>query len=115
ELDAIRLKLEKHFKDMQDIEFTIQEKKLFMLQCRSGKRTGTAALNMAMDMLHEGLIDERTAVKRVAPAQLDEMLHPIVDPKAEKGATVLATGLPAGPGGARGEIELRSAEHTPQL
>ncbi len=110
ELDGIRLKLERHFKDMQDIEFTIQEKKLYMLQCRSGKRTGTAALNMAMDMLHEGLIDEQTAVKRVAPAQLDEMLHPIVDPKAEKSATVLATGLPAGPGGAGGEVVFTSAD-----
>src|SRR5439155_14622150 len=109
ELDAIRLKLERHYRDMQDIEFTIQEKKLYMLQCRSGKRTGTAALNMAMDMLQEGLIDEPTAVKRVAPAQLDELLHPIVDPKAEKSATVLATGLPAGPGGARGEVVFTSA------
>jgi pyruvate,orthophosphate dikinase len=110
ELDAVRLKLEKHYRDMQDIEFTIQEKKLFMLQCRSGKRTGTAALNMATDMLREGLIDEQTVVKRVAPAQLDELLHPIVDPKAEKNATVLATGLPAGPGGARGEIVFTSAD-----
>src|ERR1051326_554773 len=79
ELDGIRLKLEKHYRDMQDIEFTIQEKKLYMLQCRSGKRTGTAALNIAMDMLHEALIDDKTAVKRVAPAQLDELLHPIVE------------------------------------
>ena len=110
ELDAVRLKLEKHYKDMQDIEFTIQEKKLFMLQCRSGKRTGTAALNMAMDMLYEDMIDEPTVVKRVAPAQLDELLHPIVDPKAEKSATVLASGLPAGPGGARGEVVFTSAD-----
>jgi pyruvate,orthophosphate dikinase len=110
ELDAVRTKLEQHYKDMQDIEFTIQEKKLYMLQCRSGKRTGTAALNVALDMLHEGLIDEKTAVKRVAPAQLDELLHPIVDPKAEKSATVLAKGLPAGPGGARGEIVFTSAD-----
>jgi phosphoenolpyruvate synthase/pyruvate phosphate dikinase len=69
---------------MLDIEFTIQDKKLFMLQCRVGKRTGTAALNMAMDMLSEKLIDEKTAVMRVAPAQLDELLHPILDQKAEK-------------------------------
>ncbi len=110
ELDAIRLKLEKHYKDMQDIEFTVQEKKLYMLQCRSGKRTGTAALNMAMDMLDEGLIDETSAVKRVAPAQLDELLHPIVDPKAEKSAPVLARGLPAGPGGAGGEVVFTSAD-----
>ncbi len=89
---------------MQDIEFTIQDGKLWMLQCRVGKRTGLAALNMAMDMLHEGLIDEKTAVMRVAPNQLDELLHPILDPKAEKGAQVIAQGLPAGPGGAVGKI-----------
>jgi pyruvate,orthophosphate dikinase len=105
QLDAIRVKLEAHFHDMQDIEFTIQEGKLWMLQCRSGKRTGTAALNMAMDMLAEGLIDEKTAVMRVAPEQLDEMLHPILNPMAEKTATVLSKkGLPAGPGGAVGTI-----------
>jgi pyruvate,orthophosphate dikinase len=110
ELDDIRLKLERHNRDMQDIEFTIQEMKLYMLQCRNGKRTGTAALNMAMDMLHEGLIDEATAVQRVAPGQLDELLHPIVDPKAEKSATVLATGLPAGPGGACGGVVFTSID-----
>ena len=80
ELDDIRLHLEEHFNDMQDIEFTIQDGKLWMLQCRIGKRTGLAALNMAMDMLEEGMIDEKTAVTRVAPAQLDEILHPILDP-----------------------------------
>jgi pyruvate,orthophosphate dikinase len=89
---------------MQDIEFTIQEGKLFMLQCRSGKRPGTAALNMAMDMLDEKLIDERTAVLRLKPAQLDELLHPIVDPKSEILARLLCKGLPAGPGGACGQI-----------
>ena len=104
ELVAIRDKLEQHYRDMQDIEFTIQEGKLYMLQCRNGKRTGTAALNMAMEMLDEGLIDESIAVTRVAPAQLDELLHPIVDPAAEKSATLFAKGLPAGPGGACGEI-----------
>jgi len=104
ELDVIRTKLGKHFKDMLDIEFTIQEGTLYMLQCRVGKRTGTAALNMAMDMLKERLIDEKTAVLRLVPAQLDELLHPIVDPAAEKSATVLAKGLPAGPGGACGQI-----------
>ena len=71
-----------------------------MLQCRNGKRTGTAALNMAMDMLHEKLIDEVTAVTRVEPAQLDELLHPIIDPAAEKDAAAIVSGLPAGPGGA---------------
>ncbi len=110
QLDDIRLRLEKHYKDMQDIEFTIQEKKLYMLQCRNGKRTGTAALNMAMDMLGEKLIDAETAVMRVAPAQLDELLHPIVDPAAEKKAAPIATGLPAGPGGAVGEIVFTSAD-----
>ena len=104
ELDAIRLKLEKHYRDMQDIEFTIQEGRLWMLQCRVGKRTGTAALNMAMDMVAEKLIARADAVMRVSPAQLDEMLHPIVDPAAEKSASVLAKGLPAGPGGAYGQI-----------
>lgn len=104
ELDTIQLSLQKHFRDMQDIEFTIQDGKLWMLQCRVGKRTGLAALNMAMDMLHEGLIDEKTAVMRVAPVQLDELLHPILDPASEKRATVIARGLPAGPGGSVGQI-----------
>lgn len=104
ELDAIQRNLEQHFHDMQDIEFTIQDGKLWMLQCRVGKRTGIAALNMAMDMISEGLIDDKTAVMRVAPAQLDELLHPILDPKSEKKATVVAQGLPAGPGGSVGRI-----------
>jgi len=109
ELDGIQKKLEKHYKDMQDIEFTIQEGKLYMLQCRVGKRTGTAALNMAMDMVAEKLIGEKEAVMRLAPAQLDELLHPIVDPAAEKQARILARGLPAGPGGACGQIVFTSA------
>ena len=104
ELDAIQQKLEHHFSDMQDIEFTIQDGKLWMLQCRVGKRTGLAALNMAMDMLKEKLIDEKTAVMRVAPKQLDEILHPILNPEAEKKASPVAQGLPAGPGGAVGKI-----------
>lgn len=104
ELLKIREILEKHYKDMQDIEFTIQEGRLWMLQCRVGKRTGTAALNMAMDMLKEKLITEKEAILRVSPAQLDELLHPIVDPSAEKNLTPLAKGLPAGPGGACGTI-----------
>ncbi|HRZ43434.1 MAG TPA: pyruvate, phosphate dikinase [Bacteroidales bacterium] len=104
ELDDIRYRLEHNFKDMLDIEFTIQEGKLYMLQCRTGKRTGTAALNMAMDMLAEGLIDEKTAVMRVDPAQLDELLHPICDPAVEKNATPLVKGLPAGPGAAVGKV-----------
>ncbi|MDD3201525.1 MAG: pyruvate, phosphate dikinase [Bacteroidales bacterium] len=104
ELDTIQSNLEHHFNDMQDIEFTIQDGKLWMLQCRIGKRTGLAALNMAMDMLQEGLIDEKTAVLRVAPNQLDEILHPILNPDSEKDATVIAKGLPAGPGGAVGKL-----------
>ena len=104
ELSDIRDILEKAFHDMLDIEFTIQEKVLYMLQCRTGKRTGTAALNMAMDMLHENLIDEKTAVLRVMPAQLDELLHPICDPEAEKKVKPLVKGLPAGPGAAVGKV-----------
>ena len=110
ELDDIRKRLEDHFQDMQDIEFTIQEGKLWMLQCRIGKRTGLAALQMAVDMVEEGLIDEKTAVMRVAPAQLDEVLHPILDPSSEKKATVLAQGLPASPGGAVGQIVFTSED-----
>ena len=108
ELDAIRIHLEDHFEDMQDIEFTIQDRKLWMLQCRIGKRTGLAALNMAMDMIEEGMIDEKTAVMRVSPAQLDEILHPILDPASEKKAKVVAAGLPASPGGAVGKIVFTS-------
>ena len=110
ELDQIQKDLEHHFHDMQDIEFTIQDGKLWMLQCRIGKRTGLAALTMAMDMLHEGLIDEKTAVMRVAPAQLDELLHPIIDPASEKAAKVIAKGLPAGPGGSVGKIVFTSED-----
>ncbi len=110
ELSGIRSNLEKHYSDMQDIEFTIQEGILYMLQCRGGKRTGTAALNMAMDMLAEGLIDETTAVMRVQPEQLDELLHPVIDPRAEKKAKSFVSGLPAGPGGASGEIVFTSAD-----
>ncbi|HLN19843.1 MAG TPA: pyruvate, phosphate dikinase [Bacteroidales bacterium] len=104
ELVEIRNILEKSFHDMLDIEFTIQEGVLYMLQCRAGKRTGTAALNMAMDMLHEKLIDEKTAVLRVDPAQLDELLHPIADPNEEKKVEALVKGLPAGPGAAVGKV-----------
>ena len=108
ELDEIRKRLENHFHDMQDIEFTIQDKKLYMLQCRIGKRTGIAALQMAMDMLNEGMIDEKTAVMRVSPAQLDEILHPVLDSASEKNATVIAKGLPASPGGAVGQLVFTS-------
>ena len=108
ELDGIRTLLEEHFHDMQDIEFTIQDGNLYMLQCRIGKRTGLAALQMAMDMLDEGMIDEKTAVMRVSPTQLDEILHPILDPASEKKAEVIAKGLPASPGGSVGTIVFTS-------
>lgn len=104
ELDAIQKKLEKHYHDMLDIEFTIQEGTLYMLQCRVGKRNGAAAVKMAIDMLKEKLIDVPTAVLRVQPMQLDELLHPILDPKAEQKVSVLTKGLPAGPGGATGQV-----------
>ena len=104
ELHDIRDTLEEHYKDMQDIEFTIQEGRLWMLQSRVGKRTGTAALNMAMDMLAEGLIDNKEAIMRLSPQQVDELLHPLVDPNVEAKTKTLAKGLPAGPGGASGHI-----------
>ena len=110
ELDGIRKRLEDHFHDMQDIEFTIQEGHLWMLQCRIGKRTGIAALQMAMDMVDEGMIGEKEAVMRVSPAQLDEILHPILDPASEKKATVVAKGLPASPGGAVGTLVFTSED-----
>lgn len=104
ELDDIQNHLENYFKDMQDIEFTIQDGKLWMLQTRSGKRTGEAMVRMAMEMLGEGLIDEKTAVLRVEPAKLDELLHPVFDKEAVKSAKVLTKGLPASPGAATGQI-----------
>ena len=104
ELNSIQKKLEKHYHDMQDIEFTIQQGKLWMLQCRIGKRTGGAAVRMAVDMVKEKLINAKTAVMRVKPNQLDEVLHPILDPKEEFKAKPIAEGLPAGPGGATGRV-----------
>jgi pyruvate,orthophosphate dikinase len=104
ELFDIRNKLEKHYKDMQDIEFTIQEGRVWMLQTRTGKRNGPAAVRMATDMLDEKLISKEDAVMRVTPAQLDELLHPILDSKAEQKLKPVARGLPAGPGGAVGMI-----------
>jgi pyruvate,orthophosphate dikinase len=102
ELDSMRQRLEKHYKDMQDIEFTIEKGKLYMLQCRIGKRNGTAAVRMAVEMYKEKLIDTETAIMRVAPAQLVELLLPMLDPKAETATHPIAKGLPAGPGGAIG-------------
>jgi len=110
ELHNIQQILEKHYQDMLDIEFTIQEAKLWMLQCRVGKRNGFAAVRIALDMLDEGLIDEKEAVLRVKPSQLDELLHPILDANAEKKAKVIAKGLPAGPGGAVGRIVFTSQD-----
>ena len=106
ELCDIRTILEDFYKDMLDIEFTIQDGKLYMLQCRTGKRTGLAAVNMAIDMLKEGRIDEPTAVMRLNVNQIDELLHPILDSNDEKKHEVIAKGLPAGPGGAVGRIAL---------
>ena len=110
EIYSIRNRLEKHYRDMQDIEFTIEKGKLFMLQCRSGKRNGPAAVAMAVDMVKEKLIDARTAVMRVTPDQLDELLHPIIDPKTEKLSKPVAKGLPAGPGGAGGQVVFTAEE-----
>ncbi len=104
QLDKIRTDLEKHYTDMQDIEFTIQDGRLWMLQTRNGKRNGQSAIKMAVDMVHEGLIDKNEALMRVLPNQLDELLHPMVDPEAERKESHLAKGLPAGPGGATGQI-----------
>ena len=110
ELDKIQQKLEKHFHDMLDIEFTIEDQKLWMLQCRVGKRNGTAAVQMALDMVKEKLITPEQAVLRVTPAQLGELLLPAIDPKAEAQVKPIATGLPAGPGGACGKIVFNSAD-----
>ena len=104
ELNEIQHHLEQYFTDMQDIEFTIQDGKLWMLQCRNGKRTGAAMVKIAMDMLREGLIDEKTAVLRCEPAKLDELLHPVFDKTAIKHAEVLVKGLPASPGAATGPV-----------
>ncbi|MGB4760267.1 MAG: pyruvate, phosphate dikinase [Bacillota bacterium] len=102
QLVEIYKKLEAHYKDMQDIEFTIQEGKLYMLQTRAGKRTATAAVRIAVEMVDEGLIDKRTAVTRVDASQLDQLLHPMIDPKAK--VNVIAKGLPASPGAAVGKV-----------
>ncbi len=110
ELVSYRNRLEKHYRDMQDIEFTIEKGRLFMLQCRVGKRNGPAAVKMAVDMVKEKLISKEEAVMRVTPSQLDELLHPIIDAKAEKDAKVIAKGLPAGPGGANGQIVFTAAD-----
>ena len=103
-LDKIRKTLEKHYNDMQDIEFTIEEGKLWMLQTRTGKRTGGAAIQMAVDMASEGMIDKNTAIMRVNPEQIDELLHPSLNTEEEEKSQLLTRGLPAGPGGAVGQV-----------
>ena len=104
ELDEIQTKLENHYRDMQDMEFTVQEGKLWFLQTRNGKRTGTAMVKIAMDLVREGLIDEKTAIMRCEPQKLDELLHPVFDKDALKKAKVITRGLPASPGAACGQI-----------
>lgn len=108
ELNKIQHTLENHYHNMLDIEFTIQDTKLYMLQCRVGKRNGPAAVKMALDMYNEKLISREEAVSRVEPSQLDELLHPILDPKSELALKPMAKGLPAGPGGATGQIVFNS-------
>ena len=112
QLDAVRTQLEAHYGDMQDIEFTVQQNKLYMLQTRNGKRTGAAALRMAVEMAEEGLITRDEALLRIDPIALDQLLHPTLDPDAEK--TVITQGLPASPGAAAGEIVL-SADRAEEL
>ncbi len=108
ELDEIRLRLEQHYRDMQDLEFTIQQGKLYILQTRNGKRTTQAALRIAVDMCREGVISEQEAVSRIPPASLDQLLHPTLDPKAER--KVLGRGLPASPGACSGKIVFSADE-----
>lgn len=108
QLSDIRAKLEAHYKDMQDMEFTIQDGKLWMLQTRNGKRTGTAALRIAVEMVKEGLIDKKTAIMRVEAGQVDQLLHPMFDKKAKK--EVIARGLPASPGAAVGQVVFSAAD-----
>ena len=104
ELDAIQTRLEDHYKDMQDMEFTVQEGKLWFLQTRNGKRTGAAMVKIAMDLYHDGIIDDKTVLKRMEPEKLNELLHPVFDTAALAKAKVIANGLPASPGAATGRI-----------
>jgi pyruvate, orthophosphate dikinase len=104
QLEKTQQKLEDHYKDMQDLEFTIQEGKLWLLQTRNGKRTGAAMVKIAVDMLEQGIIDEKVALKRIDPNKLDELLHPVFETSAMKSATLLAKGLPASPGAATGQV-----------
>jgi pyruvate,orthophosphate dikinase len=108
QLNDVRLKLEAHYRDMQDIEFTVQQGKLYMLQTRTGKRTAAAALKIAVDLVKEGVIDKKQAVKRIDPSSLDQLLHPTLDPKAKK--DIIAKGLPASPGAASGKVVFNADE-----
>ena len=108
QLNDVRLKLEKHYRDMQDIEFTVQQGRLYMLQTRTGKRTAAAAIKIAVDMVREGLITKHEAIKRIAPSSLDQLLHPMLDPKAKK--QIIAKGLPASPGAAAGKVVFNADE-----
>src|SRR5690606_1209683 len=108
ELSGIADRLERHYRDMQDLEFTIERGRLWMLQTRSGKRTAKAALRIAVEMVGEGLITREQAVGRIDPASLDQLLHPTIDPRAER--KVIGSGLPASPGAATGEIVFSSDE-----
>lgn len=110
QLDDVKLKLEKHYRDMQDIEFTIQQGKLFLLQTRSGKRTGMAAIRIAVEMVAEGLISKEEAVARVTPAQLDQVFHPMIDPAKRRDVKAIAKGLNASPGAAVGQIVFTADE-----
>ncbi len=110
QLDGVRTRLEKHYKDMQDMEFTIQQGTLFLLQTRNGKRTGLAAVRVAVEMVKEGLISKEEALMRVSPDQLDQLLHPMIDPKQRREAKPLAKGLNASPGAAAGQIVFTAEE-----
>jgi pyruvate,orthophosphate dikinase len=110
DLDRVRERLENHYRDMQDMEFTIQQGKLFLLQTRTGKRTGLAAVRTAVEMVNEGLINKEEAVTRVTPEQLDQLLHPMIDPKAKRSIKALAKGLNASPGAASGHIVFTAAD-----
>ena len=112
ELDALQTKLENHYRDMQDMEFTVQEGKLWFLQTRNGKRTGAAMVKIAIDLLHEGMIDEKTAILRCEPNKLDELLHPVFDKTALAAAKEITKGLPASPGAACGQIVFHADDAT---
>ena len=108
-LEQVRTKLERHFKDMQDFEFTIENGRLFILQTRNGKRTGLAAVRIAVEMQRERLMNQKAALLKIPAESIDSLLVPVFDPKALKAATVIAQGLPAGPGAATGRIAFTAA------